>query len=1859
MMEFKPSRYLVVRPERGVTLIMVAAVLAILSALATGFYTMMLMQTKSALRYSDSVRADMMARGGIDFAVAHLHDQAFKKTEDPTDPWYMVDYLRGAKRSVSYADGPLLHNGLDNDGDGIVDNREEVKGDLNHCGFSSALGATCGYDDPTDITTGSDRFTLNIFDSGSRININACDNLGVLLDNLCRVVGPPLMPADQRFLVPRVWEWYGGVKYNTDANDWPKSGTAGAGYGDVARDIYYNTYDQTNVIIPWFAAGRVNPNSGRPAINPVNAKSALFGDGYAIAGYRARKGKFKSLEEVKAALTYVERSSPPNNLPDDPLEQLEIEVKFSAIRDYITINSWVDTTTVCTGKFEWIPQLASGGGTGAQYEMAIDRDKSWIPDDPNGDPENKRGSLRGCYVAIVNGHGAGQVRRIRTNGIDWIQVETFQPAAGGPAAGAITGFSIPPGPASAYMIYSREDAKLEDVGGSPVNNVSYNGTEANPPKPPGGLPAGTDPTTGKPLTVVGYFPRMKTTGQAQYLDDDEYTDYSARPLCIHRAPININTASDKVLAAMFLGINVTHGHFLSVATDADLAVLAKYDAVTGKLKSRYSWNPADPDWKIGDFDNPGAIYRTVEPFIMTPKGMKRIPGSPGFLKYDVDYVATLKPLLAACNYDMDYLGNYGLADPAGSNKISDAHELAFRILISRQYDAAYKFINPLTGAPTAAGKDAYKRGPFTNWDDLYFRVVKPWDDARQLNSIDGAGIQHKASVARVVMAHANPNTDILKFNPNIEWIDRWGRNFTETEPIMVYTNQQETADGISLGGHGKINGALATPGDITTCDLEGFMNPDAVPVFNRERIGWTGGGGPFFVCGIFGTEPKWMGSYVTRGFRFKSDEMIDKTDLNRSTTEFSFNSGGVYEIQSIGQVMKRGELLAERKVQALIKIYDVWRESTQQQFVNGYMTPAAGLPGTAQSGTIARDFKNVNSRLSLNTLPEPLVPLRYTIQDPISFAINTENKEVVDVDIGATNNKRNAWGQPVDINMPGVLASKVLPASWDGQIVLATNTQRFDPTDAGDADTFLASFNGDIDTATCNGNGHEQAKTPIDHKIPVLDSISLLGALNDTQMDADPGLFGDSSGTTAVKPDLPAPWGSSPYSTASQPLDIYRYQSVRNALRGMRPDFYWNNVTCRQGDLRNDGLYVSGPGVAGNDGVMKFLCGADDPANYDRQNFSLNGRGAQRVTGEGAKGSPGTVEGWLLSMWTKTTWHHNDNRSHEFFDCSTPGWNDGGIRSEAFWLRKQGGPQFAVCEAGSLSSLSVYEDGTWGVSGAGNRVNDLSLIGEYNQNAGDWSDPDWTTYLHGGTSGVPNTRTDPVLNPGTYRPESPAYRVQPFRWQFIGARVYLSQDLSKSTNAAPAVGWPGGVGGAGKSGFWKSNQLSEGWKDNNALWMTQNLFRPFIDSERFPEGPDYSPYAKYWGVHQTQGSTGFVAYQDKGRIGPIAGRGDGGQSARWRWASPGGDAAADGGQIINHQIFGLNNCNPGRGYNGSGNQFASIYRGTPEEGTFAVIDEYKISRKDTVLKNPWVARSPSSVDWGDKRPEYDNDRIARDNLSKPGEMTLSRYYLPEDPSRRDNCPSYTSQTMLQSMKGYDKFGAGVPEEKVTLARVSWSVFTPRFLHENKRAGGKFSRVETITKSTAGAPSFMPVHFRGPFDYCKYNDLKDEKYEDFNAFTYDNDVTVVPFRSNRPTPADYQNPALSSGAADYKLDNSYHTSLGVEVALLEDKTEDPTNSAALILGNGGKPFSNPNQLNKILSASNESIRVATKHLRYRVYFRYPADQMADTTSGIADQDRKHMSVDPASMYLLDSPVFDDISVTYFTKPRILDYRDVME
>ena len=1540
--------------------------------------------------------------------------QKVLKTEDPTDTWYPVDYLHGAARRTSFRMG----DGLDNDHDGIVDNEadEPLKP------YARALTSS--------VAENSDRYVLNVEDAASKINVNACDNLAVVLDNLCRLIGPPLVPADEDLLQPRCWYVLSGNKLTAYAcNDQDTESN---------RDLYY-ALD---------ARGRPVQRNAAPykgildGLSKKTDGTAAFGDGYAIAGYRGRHGPFRSLDQLKEALTFVDRNG--NGVCDDPLERLEVEVKFAALRPYVTLDSWVDPTTVSVGKFEWVkdgvtvPAVRSiVTGTleqNIECQILMDRDKSWVADDPVADPRNTRGSLRGSYLAIVNGHGAGQLRRIATNGTDWVAIRAYN---------SDERLTVPPGPISSYMIVAREDALLEEV----------------------------KPLNGNPFHV----PRTHPDGT---LIQDPAVDYLAHPLCIFRAPVNINTASDKVLAALCMGINVQHGHPLAVGTDADYAATAA------------AWFRSDPH---NLFDR-----------LLTPQGLKRTPVSSGKPVFD-------RPLPAlATSPDFDYLNNYGRLDPGGTANINEALELAFRIILARQRTkpAGTPDPDPLT-ADAASGFAGYERGPFRSWDDLYFRLIKPWDDQRFKDGQSG-GQYHKSHVAALLMAHFNPNTDILKFNPNIEWIDRWSRNFTSLEPVMVFTD---------------------TPEPNYDAQPTNNLSDSSVPVF-------TGNSDPYLK--EFGPD-KPTGAYIVRSFRYKSSEMIDKTDLNRSTTEFSFDSGGIYEIQSCGQVLCRGQLLAERSVEALVKVYDVWRETTQRQFVNGTISEARnqnraagsvrGLERFACSGKVVRDAVNGTRgtrRLALDTAPEPLVPLKYTL-GPVS-----RNLEVVDTATGLRRGmKRNITGDAVDLAVPDVVANRILPAGYDGQILLATNTGPYDPDTPDIRDTFLASFDGDLDTVTCEGNGHEQAKNPSDARVRVVDTCSLLGCLNDTRVDQDDDLM-----------DL----------QTHKRRRVYKFSHVDPALRGLNPAYYWNNVTVRQGDLRPEGVYLSGPGVSGNEATLKYL-----------MDKNLN---------------PSSREGVNVSLWFKPQWHHDDYNNHEFFNASNPG---GWHNSRGWFLQKLGRFTWA------------FYDYAPGAGNSANRCkqNDLFFFGE-----GSSDDLDCGGLLHGG------------ISYGTIKPPqfySPSYRVQPFRWQYTGARY--SYYHPKPVDCS---------GGDGPRGVWH-----EGGADHpKSVSVVTSVARPFIDTQTDPEGDKTWKYRHFWCFYTAYGPF-FNGNDEIGAGGTIEGGGHHGQDVKWDWADPVGKNEL--------KVFSLNNLNYGD--NGSGDVNYSVlghYRHMPEDGTYAVIDELKLSQKDNVI----------STQNGDGA--WPRDRIVK-------EMTLSRYYLPPDPRDPSQCPTFTSQTLFQSLRGFDQ-AAGTPPEYITLARVRWTAFTPRFMHEYMEPL-KFKRDETFGVDGA----IQSVFYKGPFDYRKYNNQNCagglgvlNSPENYDDPTYDNDNGIVPYRCSRPTPRAYARAGLKP-----------HASAGVEIELLDDTLVIPgfENSSGAFVA--ATTFRDPEAINSFSPpAATQGYRAQTDKLRYRVRFRYPVDPLADPGSGLAGPDGKR-HVDPSKHYLLDTPVFDDISITYFTKSRILSYREVTE
>src|SRR5579862_8171435 len=1716
--------------QTGVTLIMVAGVLSVLAALGAGFYSMMLSQSKSATRFSDAVSAELAMRAGMADAVARMREEVIFHTEDPSSAWYTVDYLHGAQRNISFP----------------ARNPQSVASNDKYFSFTRSVSSK--------IEPYSEQYSLSIVDSASKININAGDNLGVILDNLCRIVGAPLTAADPDAIQPRCWATYGasaGMFDNTkNANDTADFKNVDLYYPlDMDRD---GKDDKTGKAMPTKPDG-----------------SALYGDGYAIAAYRSKHGKFADIFEVKNALTCTLNPQHPE------LQMLEIEVKFDAIRNFITVDSWVDTSTVCTGKFEWVSpgtvsvqavdpdSTKTNGGAGSlDCQILIDRDKSWVADDPQNDPYNHRGSLRGCYLAIVNGHGAGQLRRIATNGIDWIAVKGSQ------------NLYVAPGPISSYMIVAKEDALVENV--------------AVPTSPSG----------------VATLPKQDAQGG---LTDDPNIDYSHYPLCIHRAPVNINTASDKVLAALFMGIDIQHGHPMAVGTDADL------------IATKMAWKYTDGN---GNAYDPHDIWA----YVLRPRGMKRIPASPGRVTLDRPV-----PWASGDEANYGYIYNFGGMNatnfaPGKSGVMNEAQELAWRVIMAR---TRTKLVGTSDPDPTTADAGdgpapynsafgGFERGPFKSWDDLYFRVVKPWDDIRSGYFLTGkktipnsggskeGGIgRNKASVARMIMANFNPNTDILKFNPNIEWIDRWGRNYTDMEPVMAYTDQQPN----QTSGN-----ACRWTSDPTVTSQ---MSDSSRPIFAYEDSSNNARQVTLTPANVTSSGDINAGVYIIRNFRYRSDEMIDKTDLNRSTTEFAFDSKGMFELQSIGRVVKAGQTQAERGAEALIKIYDVWRETTQSQFVKGTIATGGSAPlckaGTNYAGQIARDSVNMNNLLPLVTLPEPLVPLQYRIVNSKGLA----NHEVVDSDIHG----RDQYGAPKpDITVPDVVNNRVLPAVYDGQITLASNTLGFDPSTGGDHDTFLASFNGDLDTDTCVGNGREQAKKPHTpandgYKYRVVDTCGLLGAMNDTLINIDTDLPESPAGFQWTVSN--GGWNGWSAPPPGQHPSVFRFNVLTYCLRALNPKNYWENVTLRQGDLRTDGVWLSCPGVSGNEATLKYCFGdgktrAQDTDNPGSAKLNFN---------------PGSADGNLVTMWMKPTWHHNDRHTHPLFDATNPGYSEGGTSCRACYLKKHG---LFVCTAEGANG-----QGTAYVSGCHHRTDDLNFSLEGNDMQGgqipeqrdNYRDLDLTIFLHGGYNWVPtrflwhNPVSDPNIQMQQWAPQSgqheeaPMYRVQPFRWSYVGMRWRFHADP--------------GLNGNG-DGHWVSSDSS--------IPQTQGIVtkmgRPFISTQTFPEttgGIDSAKFpAQYWAAlpnsHSPMhgfdappdiGDTGYVNCQgtgtvtgdtrkDQGDYQPQSGFGCNGQPAKWKWADPSGF------EDPLNKVFSINNTNQ--------DMCTWIYHHLPEDGTYAVIDELKISSRERALVG------------GD----YSHDRAVM-------ESTMSRYYMPPHPESRSDCPTFTSQTMSDSTKGEGAVIAAT--DFVTLARVSWTVFTPRFMHENIQLVRQ--RQEFVTHDK-GTQQMQNDAFRGPFDYDKYNEVYYPR-ETGNIF---------PYGVDRPTPKDY-NP--SNSPTQY---TQPHYNRGVEVELLNDNKvvsgSSETFPASGVYSDNGGTFNNPDLINRFVDKGGAPItnaRVQPNKLRYRVRFRYPVDQLVDPLAGT-----KHGTffwANPNKHYLLDTPVFDDISVTYYTHPQILSYKEIGE
>ena len=74
-------------------------------------------------------------------------------------------------------------------------------------------------------------------------------------------------------------------------------------------------------------------------------------------------------------------------------------------------------------------------------------------------------------------------------------------------------------------------------------------------------------------------------------------------------------------------------------------------------------------------------------------------------------------------------------------------------------------------------------------------------------------------------------------------------------------------------------------------------------------------------------------------------KMAGKTDLSANTTEGSFNSGGYYQIYAQGKLTDGlGGTLAKKELTAIVKLFDTYKETTQEQFEQGTLTRLQSYP---------------------------------------------------------------------------------------------------------------------------------------------------------------------------------------------------------------------------------------------------------------------------------------------------------------------------------------------------------------------------------------------------------------------------------------------------------------------------------------------------------------------------------------------------------------------------------------------------------------------------------------------------------------------------------------------------------------------------------------------------------------------------------------------------------------------------------------------------------------------------------------------------------------------------------------------------
>ncbi|MHC4504297.1 MAG: hypothetical protein ACYTFI_13415, partial [Planctomycetota bacterium] len=869
---------------------------------------------------------------------------------------------------------------------------------------------------------------------------------------------------------------------------------------------------------------------------------------------------------------------------------------------------------------------------------------------------------------------------------------------------------------------------------------------------------------------------------------------------IHRAPVNVNTARDKVLVSLLMGLQTTWG-------------MAGYGTKGKSIADWGGWLSADLEWAHFWWMCPSVVSLGRDDNNAYLRFHRKCPN---------------KDCQGGCFFCI-----YGHMDDRASvdskrGGVNEAHDLAWQILKEREQTEGQD--NPGAGG----GKFANGYGPFKGWDELFFRVFWPVETGvrdeihfdigrgggRAAYMMKGINMDYEGAerdtrlhpgLARLCMANFNSNTGLLKFQPNMEWIDRWGPNFTD-----LY------------------------------CPWPSLLQVGSADVKLRIRPG----------------------------------ELLDKSDLNVGTTEFCFDSKGVYEIESVGRVYDEKRVVAERKLAALVRIYDVWRESTQREFAAGRISRAQGrVPGKSDSGSVTADqvrydfgsspprwVTGKSERKTLVTWPEPLMPSNYKTGAGYvaAFAIGNTNTTA------AKEQNRTAG---------------VIPASYDGQITLATNSYRTTltsdfPPDDGARVLLYAGFNGDLDADFSNVNKAE----PTLHAAPLmrqpLDEVSVLGKLDTEEVDLPKtttiGGYHEGEGKGGdLRPD-----GCFFGVVGSQVLD--------GAI-----EFEPGNLTCVKGAVT---MWVKPQWHHGTRMPASLPVGYNPLAGDERGSTVC----MKAYGGMYPSTGVGSTQEYDSDTDRTTKGYVRDRFEHELFN----GGDWGGQQAKAFRLLKMGD------QGNSMIDMDCGGFGTWD-GGNKNSVGPFGSLLTDIENA-----PDQDDLCH-----IPGWLNRTSAPEG---PSRPFYQMCPFRWFFVGFSWNQHYGGTVDANIPRAEMTGRSNFDNGYHSFFGQPSEREHKSGNFTLPRTYDKARyrhlslvlenrPFVDT--------MCTWGKYWSGEENMQLWAEYQY---------------GEMCEWHPGYPVGSSgdplAATYDKHFRYQEFGINRARPpGK------KAYQLLY-----SGTYATIDEYKV-----------------------------------------------------------------------------------------------------------------------------------------------------------------------------------------------------------------------------------------------------------------------------------------------------------------------------